>query len=144
MLFKFLWNGNDKVKRNSTYNDYSEGGLRMPNVDIIIKSLRLAWLQRLLKAKGAFWKTYFFKALEKVGGLIFLKCNYEVNKCQFKLSLFYIELLQFWSDFQNLNCESQQNNEIIWNNKNICIGKEPVFYKKNCSTVELLLMKTLC
>ena len=54
LLFKFLWNGNDKVKRHATYNDYSEGGLRMPNVEIVVKSLRLAWLQRLLNDQKAF------------------------------------------------------------------------------------------
>lgn len=67
MLFKFLWNGNDKVKRISTYNDFNKGGLRMPNVEAIIKSLRLAWLKRLLNTKNAFWKMYFINALEQVG-----------------------------------------------------------------------------
>ena len=59
MLFKFLWNGRDKVKRSSTYGDYNKGGLRMPKVETVIKSLRLAWLQRLLQAKKHAGKIFF-------------------------------------------------------------------------------------
>ena len=73
---------------------------------------------------------YFLKELGKLGGLFFLKCNYDLGKSKIKLNTFYIELLQFWSDFRNLTCKNQQSKEIIWNNKNICIGGEPVFYEK--------------
>ena len=43
LLFKFLWNGTDKVTRVSVINEYEEGGLKMINLDCMIKSLRLAW-----------------------------------------------------------------------------------------------------
>ena len=64
-LFKFLWkNKQDKIKRTSLYQDYEKGGLRMIDVENMIKALRLAWIPRLLK-KGHFnWKTipdYHFK-----------------------------------------------------------------------------------
>ena len=42
LLFKFLWNGTDKVTRVSVINEYEEGGLKMINLDCMIKSLRLA------------------------------------------------------------------------------------------------------
>ena len=48
MMFKFLWNGTDKVTRVSTINEYAEGGLKMIVLECMVKSLRLAWLERIL------------------------------------------------------------------------------------------------
>ena len=36
MIFKFLWNGTDKVTRVSTINEYSEGGLKMIDLAFVI------------------------------------------------------------------------------------------------------------
>ena len=44
ILFKFLWKGVDKVTRASVINEYEEGGLRMVDLECMVKSLRLAWL----------------------------------------------------------------------------------------------------
>ena len=53
LLFQFLWkNKPDKIKRQVLYQDYGDGGLRVTNVEIMFKSLRLAWIQRLLKSDG--------------------------------------------------------------------------------------------
>ena len=49
LLFKFLWNGVDKVTRVSVINDYEKGGLKMIDLESVVKSLRLAWLKRLFK-----------------------------------------------------------------------------------------------
>ena len=43
-MFWFLWkNKKDKIKRTSMYQDLSTGGLRMVDIELTIKSLRLAW-----------------------------------------------------------------------------------------------------
>jgi len=56
LIYKFLWNGTEKATRLSAINDYAKGGLKMIDLDCMIKSLRLAWLQRinitLRKARG--------------------------------------------------------------------------------------------
>jgi len=47
-LFKFLWkNKNDKIKREGLYQDRDKGGIRMIDVDTMIKALRLAWIPRI-------------------------------------------------------------------------------------------------
>ena len=46
LLFKFLWNSTDKVKRASVINEYEEGGLKMIDLECMVKFLRLAWLRR--------------------------------------------------------------------------------------------------
>ena len=48
ILFKFLWKGVDKVTRASVINEYEEGGLRMVDLECMVKSLRLQpWSQLL-------------------------------------------------------------------------------------------------
>jgi len=47
VLSKFLWKGTDRVKRVSVINEYEEGGLRMIDLECMVKSLRLAWLRRI-------------------------------------------------------------------------------------------------
>ena len=46
LLFKFLWNSTDKVKRASVINEYEEGGLKMIDLECMVTFLRLAWLRR--------------------------------------------------------------------------------------------------
>ena len=42
-VFNFIWNKKqDKIKRYGMYQDYSNGGLRVPYVEVLFKSLHLA------------------------------------------------------------------------------------------------------
>jgi len=47
LIFKFLWKVVDKVTRLSEINDYEKSGLKMIDLEIMVKSLRLAWLKRI-------------------------------------------------------------------------------------------------
>ena len=73
LLFKFLWNGTDKVTRLSTINEYDRGGLKMIDLDCMIKSLRLAWLKRIFSAQGGAWRDYLTHILVRYGGLFFFQ-----------------------------------------------------------------------
>ena len=64
LLFKFLSNGTDKVPRVSVINEYEEVGLKMIDLDCMIKSLRLAQLRRILEGQNGTWKTYLQHLLE--------------------------------------------------------------------------------
>ena len=58
LLFKFLWKGIDKVRRVSVINEYGEGGLKMIDLETMVKSLRLTWLKRIFNENDGTWKTY--------------------------------------------------------------------------------------
>ena len=48
-LFDFIWcKKPDKVKRQVMYQDYVDGELPEPNIEVIAKSLKLAWISRFL------------------------------------------------------------------------------------------------
>ena len=128
MPSQFLWNGVDKVTRVSAINDYERGGLKMIDVDCMIRSLRLGWLQRVFIDSSATWKRYFLYLLEHVGGIFFLSCNFDVK--DFNLpSPFYYELLQWWPEFRATAFAEEKHYKNIWNNKEIKIDNKPVYFK---------------
>jgi hypothetical protein len=49
LLFEFVWNGKDKVKRPVLIQDFSEGGLRMPDLESLIKTQRIMYVKRYLE-----------------------------------------------------------------------------------------------
>ena len=72
-LFSFLWkNKKDKIKRAVIYQPLAEGGLNFINFDTMVKSLRLAWLSRLLGDNDDSGKVIPNYYLSEYGGLQFL------------------------------------------------------------------------
>ena len=64
LIFKFLWKGVDKVTRLSTINDYEKSGLKMIDLETMVKSLRLAWLKRIFSENDGTWKNYLHHVLD--------------------------------------------------------------------------------
>ena len=128
IIFKFLWNGTDKVTRGSTINEYSEGGLKMIDLECMVKSLRLAWLKRIFNNNDGIWKTYLRHKLQPFGGFFFMNCNYDIKDYLIS-SQFYHEFLLWWSEFRETFASEKDWENIIWNNRDIRIDKKPVFYK---------------
>ena len=128
LLFKFLWKGTDKVRRVSVINEYREGGLKMIDLETMVKSLRLAWLKRIFNGYDGTWKRYLKHHLKSVGGLFFINCNYDVNDYIIS-SQFYRELLLWWTQFRETFASENNWQRVIWNNKEIRIDKKPVYYK---------------
>ena len=127
ILFKFLWKGMDKVTRLSTINEYENGGLKMIDLESMIKSLRLAWLKRIFGENDGAWKSYLRVSLKRYGGLFLFYCNYDI-KDHHVPSLFHSELLQWWSEFRDSYDTKKEWQHIVWNNKEIRINNKPIFY----------------
>ena len=139
MLYKFLWKGPDKVTRLSVINSLKNGGLNLTDLETQIKALRLSWIPRVLDERVGPWKSYFVFHLEKYGGSLLLKCNYDVRDLNLRLNSFYQQLLSWWADFRNAFADINYAQYVIWNNKDIRIDNKPIFYKKyvDCGIVYL-------
>ena len=129
IIYNFLWSGKDKVTRLSAINNYEAGGTKMIDVDSLMKALRLAWLKRIFSNNSATWKTYFMFLLKELGGPLIFSYNYNIDDLSIT-SLFYKELLQWWSQFRNDFADQKDWSSVTWNNKDIRINGKPVFYKK--------------
>ena len=142
MIFSFLWNGKDKVTRLYSINSYEEGGIKMTDIESLVKVVRLAWLKRIFSDNESTWKFYLLHLLRNVGGLLLFKCNYAMNDLSIN-SVFYRELLECWLEFRNLFLADKERHCIIWNNKDIRIDGKPVFYKSYYDSGILSIIKDL-
>ena len=79
LIFKFLWKGVDKVTRLSTINDYQRSGLKVTDLETMVKSLRLSLLKRIFSENNGPWKMYLRHQLKNVGGLFLFHCNYDIK-----------------------------------------------------------------
>ena len=62
--------------------DFKQGGLKALDIGANMKSLRLAWLHRIVQGVG--WNEIINSYLEPLGGLLFLlRCNYDTTKMPF-------------------------------------------------------------
>ena len=128
IIFKFLWKGTDKVTRLSTINEFENGGLKMIDLESMIKSLRLAWLKRIFQCNNGAWRNFLLFSLEPFGGLFLFHCNYDFKGISIS-SKFHSELLQWWSEFRSVFDSRRECQYILWNNKEIRVDNKPVFYK---------------
>ena len=62
-------------------------------------------------------------------GLFFLNCNFDIEDYTIN-SLFYSEILTWWSEFREDFTSTKDWRNIIWNNKENRINNSPIFYKK--------------
>ena len=121
---KFIWgNSPPRVKHKSLMASYDKGGLKAPDITSQVKALRLAWLARITRNKS--WCSIANLHFKKYGGLDFLKfCNYD-GRTLAHLPEFYQNMLLFLKEIFP-NPESYQ---ILWNNRDILIGGNTVYWK---------------
>ena len=140
IIFNFLWKGPDKITRTAAINSFEYGGLNVMDLATSIKSLRLSWIRRLLSEDFYPWKAYFLHLLKPFGGDFFLYCDYNINDYNFS-SIFYKEMLQWWSDFPSeFDVVSPVRKSIIWNNCKIRVNGKPIYYH-NYKSSNIVLFK---
>ena len=78
----------------------SKGSLNFPNFAITVKALRLSWIRRLLEKNncGDAWKAIPNAFFEMYGGNSLLKCNYNTKKLDKSVSLFYLDMLDYFKE----------------------------------------------
>ena len=151
-IFQFIWkNKKDKIKRQVMYQNYDKGGIRVPNAEVMAKSLRLAWIPRFLSNDenwNEVWKAIPNHFFALYGGLNFLlRCNYDLKFIeQTGMPQFYKAMLQFFHELKS-SYETDLGQELVlFNNKEILIDHKTFFYKewfeKGIIRVHDLLTKT--
>ena len=102
----------------------------MIDLESMIESLQLAWLKRIFQCNNGAWRSFLRFSLEPFGGLFLFHCNYDIKEIHTCISSkFYSQLLQWWCEFRIVFDSRKESQYILWNNKQICVDKKPVFYK---------------
>ena len=134
-IFKFIWRKKKgKIKRKVMISDYVKGGIRAPSIDVMVKSLNLAWIPRFLPEGQTYkesWKVIPSYLLEKFGGLNFLlRCNYDKRfLARINLPQFYKSILQNFLELKISYKDSPHEEFVLFNNKDILLDGSTIFYR---------------
>ena len=128
IFYSFIWNGKDKVKRNVLSASIENGGLNMLDIDSMIRTKRVISIKKYLEDYRSPWNFFLEERLSSVGGSFALHCNFNTSKLLVKLPPFYKLCFDAWSDLNTKAPTSHQEivNEIIWNNKFLCVNNKSV------------------
>ena len=135
-MFRFLWNNKpDKIKRKRLMQNYDQGGLKLPNINSFLLSLKSCWVKRYIdETNNGQWKEIFKIKLNKYGGELLFESNIhetDIRKMFRKDSLVF-DIMNSWSIINNIYVKNKLNNEaryvIMWNNNDIQHSGRTLFY----------------
>ena len=66
LLFSFVWKGKDKLKCTVLINQIEKGGLKMPDLNLMISAQRIICMKKYLTPYAASWKYFLDFHLRKV------------------------------------------------------------------------------
>ena len=127
----------DKIKRDIMINDYSNGGLKMLDIESFSRSLKATWIKKYLdKENRGKWKLFFDLELEKSGGATVLTSNLNTKDTIQTLKInnqFISEVLTIWAEVnfeEEITSESQFLDQSLWHNSLIRISNHPIFLSR--------------
>ena len=139
ILYGFIWNTRDRIKRNVLINDIEKGGLGMLDVESHISALKASWISRLIQAHSdnANWSSILNTTLEMKGVNIqfMLQCNVIKKEILLQNDI----VTEFYSEiFTSYNkCKSTKNMQLMSNfefqrqtlclNSQFCINRKPIY-----------------
>ena len=138
LFYSFLWNGKrDKIERDIIINDYSNGGLKMIDIQSFSKSLKATWIKKYLDEENqGKWKYFFDLELERHGGSIVLTSNLNKKDIIENLKIkncFMKETLSIWAEVNfddHIMSEKKFLEQILWHNSLVRIENSPIFYQE--------------
>ena len=135
LIFNFLWKSRERIKRNTLIGQITDGGIGLVDINSKFKSLKAAWVARIIENKGNLG--YFINCICKecnIDMMYLVKTN-ERNENNYniikKLPLFYKEVFCAFNESKTLvPLHSLSADEFlqhtIWNN---------VYFKTNGSSL---------
>ena len=121
-------------KKRHVYRSKENGGLDLPEYEIITKSLPCAWVKRMQDGANEDWMIIPSRYLKNVGGPIIFDCSYDLSLLELKnMPAFYIDTLKTWAEVHDVKSAPLDKHDIkeanIWNNKNITIAGKSVYWE---------------
>ena len=103
----------------------------MPCVESTIKTQRIMCLKKFIENYHSPWKLILSHHLKNFGDKFLLHCNYDVTDLPKSLPKFYRECLEAWATLteKQPTLRDYVIEQILWNNKHICIDDKPQFFK---------------
>ena len=134
LFFNFIWNNkNDKISRNQLCHKYEDGGLKMVNISVFIKSLKLSWMRRLILNNSILSDLFQSNTHSKIESLYKIGPEYIKNLIKNTSNQFWKDILYIWYEFRSIAQEKTNDMNFIyqelWHNTNIKIDNKTIYYK---------------
>ena len=154
IVYGFIWNSKDKIKRNTLISDIQFGGLEMIDLECKVKSIRASWLWKILN-QNSDWSFFGKNYLNLLGSKnLILHYNFSQHK-QFPLlkniPMFYQNVILAYNGTKEVivpdNCEALLG-EILWGNilfthHNVSTKQNVTLFLKNWISSGFLYLRSL-
>ena len=148
LFFKFIWNNKpDKVKRIYVTQDYQNAGLKMVNLENFISSLKIAWIDKLLRGHQTDYILLFEKTVSTLPKFFKLGSAWANLLAKKITNKFWKEVLLSWEKLVAMDVPDGNTDIMsspIWYNP--MISKIPMFipawYNKGVVSVGDILNTT--
>ena len=133
-FYEFIWQGKpDKISRKQMCQLYSEGGVKMTDIFMHSKSLKISWIRRFLSCSEKFTFHMFqsFFPTPYTSLQLFMGAEHYKTLALSMYNPFWKEVLLAFSDLTRLivddvACQS------LWNNPKIQVNNSVIYFKSWC------------
>ena len=117
-----------KIKFSTLINDDDKGGLKLPDLESMIKASRVKWMIRLI-TEQPIWALFVGAKLNPVGGIHYIGTNFDVGAILPSVNQFYSSVFKSWAEINQIDPEDENKilSQPLWNNKYIRIQNKSVF-----------------
>ena len=128
IFYKFLWNNKpDKIRRATICSGYMTGGLKMINVQEFIRSLKIAWMRRIICQSDSQWLKLFHEMYGNIQKFYF-ESMWFTDVIGKMTNGFWIDVLKSWQRLCK-KCEYEHNDDLLssclWYNPRL--SKQPLY-----------------
>lgn len=132
IFFEFIWQSNtDRVKRDIMIQNYENGGVKMTNVFLFMKSLKVSWIRRLSVTNSKWYKLLMHTCNFKLENLFKLGSEYIKKLTEIIKNNFWRDVFNAFYDYCNYFSPKSANDILsteIWYNKDIKVKNHTIFY----------------
>ena len=136
MFFKFIWpSGKHHVKKDVLIQGIENGGLKMPDINAMVKAINLTWVNRLVTKNNTF--TNMFKALTGITNpYLFFQMKQDISHITKYMPSFYKQIANNWFSMYSVQPDSPKEilTDSLWCNKFILVDDKPIYFRqKECN-----------
>ena len=143
LTYNFLWPNKEHVKRTTIIQDLEFGGLKMPDFFNKVKAMKIMWVKRLTENKKLALLSKNLMKL-KIPLAEFIKFKNDSSFLNDSSPKFYKQVFDCWYEIYSNepNNAEEIRAEILFNNKFIQIGFQPIFYTE-CYNKQLIYINNI-
>jgi hypothetical protein len=131
IMFGFLWkNKPDKIKRDIIIQELEDGGLKMVDIDSLIRAQKAKWAIKIYENIDAKWCNFVKNCFDTINLKYFMSCNYSKAYLPANLPNFYFQCLHAYSDLHVISFDESDTirQQSLWFNKFIKVANKHIFW----------------